>query len=169
MSAVREHVIADLRARISAIESHAVKELGCSGVRRSGDRWCTPGRRARPWRIARVRWRRGGYSRRGSRSPVCRRNSRADEGADRLVPDAAGSLLPGSGAGGPASRPGDLRRVRQGRGRAGEHGRGAGARRSRRRGRRTRPASNDCIAPSAACGRAHGDPGVGGQAMATAD
>jgi protein ImuA len=29
MSAVREHVIADLRARISAIESHAVKELGC--------------------------------------------------------------------------------------------------------------------------------------------
>jgi protein ImuA len=29
MSAVREHVIADLRARISAIESHAVKKLGC--------------------------------------------------------------------------------------------------------------------------------------------
>ena len=29
MSAVREHVIADLRARISAIESHAVKKRGC--------------------------------------------------------------------------------------------------------------------------------------------
>jgi protein ImuA len=29
MSAVRAHVIADLRERISSIESHAVKKAGC--------------------------------------------------------------------------------------------------------------------------------------------
>ena len=133
------------------------------------DGCCSTGRRPCPrctsrvcrWWIWHGRW--------CGRCSFCSWHRGTDEGTDHLVPDATGSVFPGTGAGWSPFRSGHLCRVRQGRRCACQYGGGVILRWPGCRRRRTCPIANGRLAQAAACSGADRDNGVGCAPVEAAD
>lgn len=140
-----------------------------SGLRRAADRCGSAGRWVGLWRAARIRRWWSGHRRWRGCGSMRRRDCRPYKGADRLVPDAAGPVLSGVGAGRSPFRSCNLCRERPGGRCPRQYGGGAVLWGIGRRGWRAGAIADGKLTAPAVGGRADRHYGARGAALATPD
>lgn len=166
MTAAREHVIADLRDRISALSGSGARKSGCLPFGLGEVDQVLPGGRPflrRPTRVR--RWRRWNRRWRSSCVVLCG-DRRQDQREDHLVLNAPGPVLSVAGSSRFASQSGRLCRSRPRRGCACDDGGGAVLWRPGSGGGGTRPVADAGEQAIAAGRREDRDNGIGGPPVA---